>query len=70
MSAKKVLITGASRGIGKAIAKAFAKEGYDLYLTCSKSIEELNNLADNLRTSCMSANTSYESAQQSPQRRS
>lgn len=51
MSAKKVLITGASRGIGKAIAKAFAKEGYDLYLTCSKSIEELNDLAENLRTS-------------------
>lgn len=35
------LITGASRGIGRATAKAFAKEGYELYLTCQNSRDAL-----------------------------
>lgn len=39
---KSVLITGASRGIGKAIAESFAKNGYDLYLCCKNSIESLS----------------------------
>ena len=42
------LITGASRGIGMAIAKAFAKAGYDLVLTCSKTLPELEALANEL----------------------
>lgn len=42
------LITGASRGIGKAIAKAFAQAGYDLVLTCSKTLPELNAVAHEL----------------------
>jgi len=41
-----VLITGASRGIGQAIAIAFAKAGYCLVITCSKTKEELLSLAD------------------------
>ena len=41
---KSVLITGASRGIGKAIAYEFAKNGYDLYLTCKNNIELLKEL--------------------------
>ncbi len=45
---KKALITGASRGIGKALAIAFANGGYDLYLTCVNSIEILTELAENL----------------------
>lgn len=44
-----VLITGASRGIGQAIAIAFAKAGYQLVITCSKTEEDLLSFADILR---------------------
>ena len=42
------LVTGASRGIGRAIAGRLAAEGYDLYLTCRKQIGPLEQLAANL----------------------
>lgn len=42
---KKALITGASRGIGEAIARKLASEHYDLYLTCLHSEEKLRTLA-------------------------
>ena len=45
---KTVFITGASRGIGAAIAKRFAKEGYSLVINCSKSKEALFSLKDEL----------------------
>lgn len=48
MKRKKALITGASRGIGKAIAEEFAKAGYDLYLTCNQNIEMLRKQAKQL----------------------
>ena len=47
---KTVLITGASRGIGKATAEAFAREGYRLFLTCHNSMNELEALANRLQT--------------------
>ncbi|MDE5893620.1 MAG: SDR family oxidoreductase [Acetatifactor sp.] len=45
---KSVLITGASRGIGRAMAQAFAAAGYDLVLTCMHQIEALDKLGQEL----------------------
>lgn len=42
---KTALVTGASRGIGRAIAEALAAERYRLYLTCRHSEEELTRLS-------------------------
>lgn len=47
---KTVLITGASRGIGKAIAKAFASSGYELYLVCHKNKKMLEELAQSFQS--------------------
>ena len=45
---KYALVTGASRGIGAAIAESLAKEGYRLYLTCRHSADKLSALAERL----------------------
>lgn len=45
---KKALVTGASRGIGRAIAVALAQMGCDLYLTCNKSEEMLLSMGKEL----------------------
>ncbi len=45
---KTAFVSGASRGIGRAIAAVFAKQGYDLVLTCLHSIEELQVFAQEL----------------------
>ena len=34
MPRKTVLVTGASRGIGKAVAVKFAKKGYNVAISC------------------------------------
>ena len=51
LKGKKVLITGSSRGIGKAIAFAFAKEGCEIILNASKSGYEMENTADEITES-------------------
>ena len=42
------LVTGASRGIGRSIAEALAKEGYQLILTCRNSMNELVDFSSHL----------------------
>lgn len=42
-------VSGASRGIGNAIARALAEKGYHLSLTCEKNKNLLESFADELR---------------------
>lgn len=44
LTGKKVLVTGASQGIGEGLAEAFAAEGCDLHLV-ARNTEKLNALA-------------------------
>ena len=48
MNDKTALVTGASRGIGRAIAETLAGAGYRLYLTCKHSAKELTQLSHHL----------------------
>ncbi|MDD3693079.1 MAG: 3-oxoacyl-ACP reductase FabG [Oscillospiraceae bacterium] len=48
MNSKTVLITGASRGIGKATAELFAREGYGLILNYNNSKEKALKLSERL----------------------
>ena len=41
---KSVLMTGASRGVGRTAAELFAREGWDLYLISHKDINDLADL--------------------------
>lgn len=45
MDKKTVFITGASRGIGRAIALTFAKQNYHVFLNCNHSFIELEQVA-------------------------
>ena len=41
---KTILVTGASRGIGRAIAHAFADCGYHVFLNCNSSVKQLREV--------------------------
>ena len=45
---KTALVTGASRGIGLAIATILAQNGYQLHLTCKNSYKKLKKIAGEL----------------------
>ena len=47
---KVAFVSGASRGIGRAIATSLAKEGYHLGLVCRKNQKMLEDLAEDLRS--------------------
>ena len=48
MERKKAIVTGASRGIGKGIATALAREGYDLAISYATKAQEAEALASQL----------------------
>ena len=50
MENKWVLITGATRGIGKGVAQYLAHKGYNLVLHCSKNASRLDDLKSELST--------------------
>lgn len=57
MNQKTILITGSSRGIGKAIALKFAHMGYNIIINCAHNEEELNRTKEEIeacRVPCLS----------------
>ena len=44
MNKKTVLVTGSSRGIGRAIALIFAQNGYHVFLNCNHSIIDVDHV--------------------------
>lgn len=56
MDKKVILVTGSSRGIGKAIAMKFAKVGYHVIINCAHNEEELSKTRSEIeacQTTCL-----------------
>ena len=54
---RKIIVTAAAQGIGKAVALAFAREGAEVLATDvnSEKIQDLDNINQNLSTSVLDA---------------
>lgn len=52
---KNILITGASRGIGRSIALKFASEGYHVFLNCHASVSQLEEVRHIIEEDCHAA---------------
>src|SRR5947209_14791926 len=52
---RTALITGGSRGIGAAVARALANAGAAVAINCRERVEDARKLADNLRKTGVSA---------------
>lgn len=56
MKQKSAIVTGASRGIGKAIALKFARQGYHVAISClhnASQLEEVRREIESFSVSCM-----------------
>lgn len=52
MESKNILVTGASRGIGRAVAVRFAQGGYHVFLNCRSSVDELQKVKKEIEEGC------------------
>ena len=53
LEGQTAIVTGASRGIGKAIAILLAKEGAEVIINYSSSLENANKVVSEIKYACL-----------------